>query len=124
MIVLKLTICVAYISLRCVNSQRNALHMKATGGLFYAYARRRIDSRAIHIVTTYYMPLLFVLKKKMAPKVNINVEKLISLIEINPVIYDKKDRDHKDINVLRNVWESIASAMQITDCKFFFFSSD
>ena len=70
------------------------------------------------------MPLLFVLKKKMAPKVNINVEKLISLIKINPVIYDKKDRDHKDINVLRNVWESIANAMQITDCKYFFFSSE
>ena len=60
----------------------------------------------------------------MAPKVNINVEKLISLIEINPVIYDKKDRDHKDINVLRNVWESIASAMQITDCKYFFHLDD
>ena len=56
----------AYISLRCVNSQHNALHMKATGGLFYAYAMRRIDSRAIHIVTTYYMPLLFVLKKNGA----------------------------------------------------------
>ena len=63
MIVLKLTICIAYISLRCVNSQRNALRMKATVGPFYAYAMCRIDSRAIHIVTTYYMPLLFVLKK-------------------------------------------------------------
>ena len=59
----------------------------------------------------------------MAPKVNINVEKLISLIEINPVIYDKKDRDHKDINVLRNVWESIASAMQITEKNELIFSS-
>ena len=45
MIVLKLTICVAYISLRCGNSQGNALRMKATGGLFYAYTMRRIDSR-------------------------------------------------------------------------------
>ena len=39
----KLTICVAYIALRCVNSRRIALRMKATGGLFYAYAMRSID---------------------------------------------------------------------------------
>ena len=56
----------------------------------------------------------------MAPKVQINVEKLISLVENNPVIYDKRNRDHKDINVLANVWDSIANAMNITDCKYFF----
>ena len=55
----------------------------------------------------------------MAPKVN--VEQLISLVECNPVIYDKRNKDHKDINVVGNVWDSIANATKIT---FMVFSID
>lgn len=38
-------------------------------------------------------------------------EKLIELVRINPVLYDARSSDHKDVQLIHNTWASIADSM-------------
>ncbi len=55
-------------------------------------------------------------KKKDQQKLDDDkTEMLINLIQQNPPIYDKRDDQHKDVDKIRNIWESILVALEIND---------
>ena len=41
------------------------------------------------------------------------LELFFSLIQEHPVIYDKSMKEHRDVDILKNVWTSIAKALDV-----------
>ena len=53
-------------------------------------------------------------KKSLCVKrVDVDIEKLISLVQQKPVLYNKTDPLHKETDVIDNVWQSIGEIMQV-----------